>query len=220
MMRFSAILFNIVEQCNLRCRHCGFFRSERSGEMAETCLVRWAAQAIEYGIPQVIFTGGEPFTRPGLLRAGVSAVRSAGGKSGVFTNASWAAGVAEAVRVLEPLEGLSQLFVSTDLYHLESVPPERVRNAIEAALAVGIRNVVLCVSYTTEHDRSAVHGLFADLQDRSETSTCFKPLAFFNSASHAAPSSKAQTRPFPPWGATNFELIIFFPLWLYSCENI
>jgi hypothetical protein len=166
MMRFSAILFNIVEQCNLRCRHCGFFRSERSGEMAETCLVRWAAQAIEYGIPQVIFTGGEPFTRPGLLRAGVSAVRRAGGKSGVFTNASWAAGVAEAVRVLEPLEGLSELFVSTDLYHLESVPAERVRNAIEAALAAGIRNVVLCVSYTTERDRSAVHGLFADLQDR------------------------------------------------------
>jgi hypothetical protein len=60
---------------------------------------------------------------------------------------------------------VTHLFLSTDVYHLESVPPERVRNAIGAARAIGIPHVVLCISYTTDTDRNAVHGLFAAEQD-------------------------------------------------------
>jgi hypothetical protein len=41
---------------------------------------------------------------------------------------------------------------------------------------------------------------------RADTGICFRPAAFFFSASRAAPSSRQQVNPFPPWGGINFDI--------------
>src|ERR1044072_5655533 len=96
MMRFNAILFNIVEQCNIRCRHCGYADSVRAAVSTDDELCDWVAQAVDYGIPKIIFTGGEPFIRFNLLKRAVQTAYLRGGGSGIFTNSLWGKTVEEA----------------------------------------------------------------------------------------------------------------------------
>src|SRR4051794_23400768 len=88
-MRFSTMLFNIVEKCNIRCRHCGYGDSKRRGKIEHGDLASWVTQAVDYGVRQITFSGGEVFTDFELLRTGVLAVHAAGGNSGLFTNGLW-----------------------------------------------------------------------------------------------------------------------------------
>jgi len=165
-MKYNAILFNIVEQCNIRCRHCGYSDSPRHGQASEAELVEWVKQAVRYGIPEIIFTGGEPFTRYELLRAAVAAVASVSGRSGVFTNCSWAHSADIARTKLAELDSLKSLYLSCDKYHLEWVRVERVINVIAAALDLGMDHIVICITHANETDRSEVEQLFSAYRTR------------------------------------------------------
>lgn len=164
MMRFNAILFNIVEACNIRCRHCGYADSVRRGEVSHHDLVQWVRQAVEYRIPQIIFTGGEPFMRFELLRAGVEAVADCDGSSGVFTNSLWGTTVDDCRKVLSQLPRLTHLYLSCDRYHLEYVPAKNLLNIIEASQDFGVESIVVCITYTSEADRHHIAGLFDEVR--------------------------------------------------------
>ncbi|HYP29262.1 MAG TPA: radical SAM protein [Blastocatellia bacterium] len=160
MMRFNSILFNIVEQCNIRCRHCGYADSTREKECGDDELIDWVIQAVDYGFPQIIFTGGEPFLRFPLLKRGVEAVYLRGGSSGIFTNALWGKTLESARETLKQLPGLTHLYLSSDVYHLEFVPAQYILNVIAVARELSIPTVVICITYTSEEDKRDMTALF------------------------------------------------------------
>ncbi|MBL8150294.1 MAG: radical SAM protein [Blastocatellia bacterium] len=160
MMRFNAILFNIVEQCNIRCRHCGYADSKRAAVSEEDELIDWAIQAVEYGIPHIIFTGGEPFMQFPLLKRSVEAVHKHGGNSGVFTNSLWGKTLESARETIKQLPGLTHLYLSTDIYHLEFVPIENILNVISAARELSIPRVIICITHTSEEDKEMITSYF------------------------------------------------------------
>ncbi len=155
-MHFDAVLFNIVENCNIKCRHCGYADSDRNGIMTKAQLIDWVGQAIDYGISHVIFTGGEPFTKYDLLKAGMDTVFLKGGTTGIFTNGWWGKTYNHAFAMLQNLPSIKELYLSSDRYHLEFVPIENIFNVIFAAKNSGVESVTICITYTTEKEKKDI----------------------------------------------------------------
>jgi MoaA/NifB/PqqE/SkfB family radical SAM enzyme len=165
-MRFDSILIVLTEVCHVGCAHCGYIGSKRDREVEAPELVNWIEQMIAYGIPEIIFTGGEAFERYDILAAGVKQARQCGSKISVFTSSFWASSRTEAVRTLRGLDGLTKVYLSTDLYHQKRVPFSYVRNAVDAAIELGIPKINLNITYATEADRDYVAAQYADYGSR------------------------------------------------------
>jgi MoaA/NifB/PqqE/SkfB family radical SAM enzyme len=165
-MRFDSILIVLTEACHVGCAHCGYIGSKRDREVESPELENWIEQMISYGIPEIIFTGGEAFERYETLAAGVKRARECGAKISVFTSSFWASSREEAKRVLQGLNGLTKVYLSTDLYHQKRVPFAYVRNAIDAAIELGIPKINLNITFATEADRDYVAAQYADYGDR------------------------------------------------------
>lgn len=84
--RFTSILVSVTEGCHVGCAHCGFIGSTRDRETDPDELASWVASACEFGIPKMIFTGGEPFERFEVLRRGVVTAHEKGKFSTLFTS--------------------------------------------------------------------------------------------------------------------------------------
>jgi MoaA/NifB/PqqE/SkfB family radical SAM enzyme len=153
---FSSILVSVTEGCHVGCAHCGFIGSSRDRETDELELEDWVQQACEFGIPSIIFTGGEPFERYEVLRKGVLAAIERDVPSSVFTSSYWATSVHTAESMLSGLRGLRHLYLSTDAFHQRRVPYEYVHNVIAAADRLQIPEVTLCITYSTEVQRCEV----------------------------------------------------------------
>lgn len=160
-IRLKSILVSVTEACHVGCAHCGFIGSRRDREAGVADLTDWVGQICDYGVPLVIFTGGEPFERVNALRSAVAAATRRGTPSASFTSSFWATSVDTARDTLAGMEGLEGLYLSSDIYHQRRVPFERVHNVIDAAAALGIRNITICITYATEDDRLAVRGAYA-----------------------------------------------------------
>lgn len=157
-------------RCNLRCRHCLADSAPDTPpvgddgrlDLARADLLDWIAQAAGTGKVRVVsFTGGEPFLMYDCLTAGVERTAALGLGATVVTNAYWATSVARAWARLLPLRTLAMLKLSTDVFHEEFVPLERVANAIRAAQELGIPvQVKFC--YEADRERE-VAGLLVRL---------------------------------------------------------
>lgn len=165
-MRFDSILIVLTEVCHVGCQHCGYIGSKRDREVESWEVERWIEQMVAYGIPEIIFTGGEPFERYETLAAGVRRARECGVRISVFTSSFWATSPDETRRVLEGLKGLTKLYLSTDVYHQKRVPFQNVRNVVDAAIEMGIPNININITYATEADREYVASQYADYGDR------------------------------------------------------
>lgn len=137
---FQAILgVFLTNKCNIVCRHCGTKSSplETSHCNIQPLLNKLEA-AVKAGVVRGLhINGGEPF----LFRKDIQRLALEGKRLnilvGVNTNAFWATTVQEAADVLTDLPGITQLMISTDSYHEEYIPLERVKNAATAALRIG-----------------------------------------------------------------------------------
>lgn len=165
-MHFDSILIVLTEACHVGCAHCGYIGSKRDREVESPELENWIEQMISYGIPEIIFTGGEAFERYETLAAGVKRARECGAKISVFTSSFWATSREEAKKVLQGLNGLTKVYLSTDLYHQKRVPFAYVRNAIDAAIELGIPKINLNITFATEADRDYVAAQYADYGNR------------------------------------------------------
>lgn len=153
---FTSILVSVTEGCHVGCAHCGFIGSVRDRETDLRDLPDWIGQACAYGIPSIIFTGGEPFERYEALRQGVSTAHQYGVPSCVFTSSFWAVSVESAAHTLRELHGLRHLYLSTDTFHQRRVPYQNVHNVIAAADILDIPEITLCITYATDQERQAV----------------------------------------------------------------
>jgi Radical SAM superfamily len=165
---YSKILVSVTEICTVGCRHCGFIGSIRERQPAAHEIAQWVTQAADFGIPTIIFTGGEPFQRFSLLKAGVKAAAEHPAKPEVacFTSSFWGKDRATVDKFLDQLPGLTHFYLSTDVYHQEKVPASYVRNVIDGSLAHGVSNISLCITIGKDEEADQIRSLYADYGDR------------------------------------------------------
>ena len=74
LLQFSAdkkpvVVWNVTRRCNLKCVHCYSQSEDRdySGELNHEQGLALLDDLSEFGVPVVLFSGGEPLIRPDLL---------------------------------------------------------------------------------------------------------------------------------------------------------
>jgi pyruvate-formate lyase-activating enzyme len=130
----SQLCVIITEKCNIRCRHCISNSSPSCTEDLDLDVLRaFICEASQSEMVSSIgFSGGEPFLDTGRLERAVGFCTQYGLEATVTTNGFWASSVAAAKDLLIRLGGLSEVCLSTDAFHQEFVPVERIVNAIKA----------------------------------------------------------------------------------------
>lgn len=134
-------------KCSARCENCCF---ECSPNKTEKIPLEVAINHIEKvhslyeNIKIVVLTGGECFLDFGYLISLIKHINSLGMLSRVVTNAFWATNKGTALRMLTECHatGLNEINISTGDEHLEYVPLEYIKNAINSAVELGLTVVV------------------------------------------------------------------------------
>jgi MoaA/NifB/PqqE/SkfB family radical SAM enzyme len=155
-MQFTSVLISLTEICHVGCAHCGFIGAARDREVCPSDLAGWVKQVCEYEVPVIIFTGGEPFERFDCLLQGVETAEKAKTAAAVFTSSYWATSSDVARTTLQRLSGLKHLYLSSDPFHQRHIPYQNVFNVIEAALALPIPRITICITYGNEGERAEV----------------------------------------------------------------
>ncbi len=92
LLQFSAdkkpvVVFNVTRRCNLRCAHCYSQSTDRCGDGEMTTAQAFALldDLAAFGVPVVLFSGGEPLMRPDILDL-IARARSLGLRAVLSTN--------------------------------------------------------------------------------------------------------------------------------------
>ena len=143
-------------KCQVTCPHCIIEAGpHRKEEMLLSDAFNWIQQISDYRnsyIKVLALTGGEPFYNTDNLKKISAFGKTCGLFVSVITNAFWASTQEEAVSILKELQAINMLSISTDVYHIESIPFERVKNAIIAARKCDIPYTI-SVCTEDENDR-------------------------------------------------------------------
>jgi hypothetical protein len=148
---FSSIEIVVTSRCNIKCRHCIYdcqpFSTEQLSKSAIKNLIKQAAKLDS--LRSVIFTGGEAFLEYDSLVENIALCEDLGLESSVVTNGFWALDSQIANKKLKKLKGLRILNISTDSFHQEFVPVDRIRNIIKSCHELGVECIVR-VSYLND----------------------------------------------------------------------
>jgi organic radical activating enzyme len=137
LIKHRNLTLMLTYRCNAQCRECGTFSSphDKNDITLETAInsINWAH---ECGLPQVIFTGGEPSLRWDDLVKCVRHATSLGMSTRVVSNAQWAVTPEAAEKGIRELQeaGLGEINYSTGDEHVRFIPLPHVLNAIRAAV--------------------------------------------------------------------------------------
>ncbi len=154
----------LTYRCQVACQHCVVEAGpHRSEEVSLDVAVGWLHDIAKYRngyVRAVGFTGGEPFYDIAKLRILAELAETLGLAASAVTNAFWASDRETAMHVLQSLRAVKMLSISTDVYHQQAIPFERVANAIAAAEE-------FCVPYTVAvcTDSKADPGYLAVISD-------------------------------------------------------
>jgi len=135
----------VGRRCNARCEHCISFSGPKNHAQMEFGLMkRVIEQSAESGLQHLELTGGEPFLFRDQLEQILQMAYESGMSIGITTNSFWAKTIPAAEALLEKLKrlGLARLRFSIDRYHLNYIPFECVKNAVQAALKTDIKCIV------------------------------------------------------------------------------
>lgn len=144
-------------KCQASCPHCILEAGPgRNEEISLDDAFHWIEQAAAYRdgyIRMLSLTGGEPFYDIDRLYKISSFAQERGLLVSAVTNALWAETLEVAAETLSMLSSIKMISLSTDAYHQEFVPLERVMNALRAAKELGINcNIHICT--VNEHDQA------------------------------------------------------------------
>ncbi len=162
-MKISGLHILLTYQCTRECEHCFVWGGPRQrGVLSVEQIQQILNQAKDAGVETVYFEGGEPFIYYDVLVKGVQIAAEMGFTVGIVSNAYWAISVAKAVKYLQPFAGrLSDLTVSSDLYHCDEVLSEESQNAIVAAKWLKIPTGMISIAKPDE-DAAQTHGQVKD----------------------------------------------------------
>jgi MoaA/NifB/PqqE/SkfB family radical SAM enzyme len=132
----------VTYKCQVSCPHCVVEAGpHRKEEIRIRDAFDWIDQISQYRANYVrvlSLTGGEPFYSISKLKEISEFARDRGLVVACVTNGFWAVTKREATGVLKELRSISVISVSTDVYHLEQIPFQRVENAVSAARECGM----------------------------------------------------------------------------------
>jgi hypothetical protein len=117
-------------------------------------------QAEELGtVRSIYFEGGEPFLFYAVMLAGVRMAHERGFQTGIVSNSYWATSERDALEWLRPFKGLiSDLSISSDLFHADEEMSAQALNAQAAAKKLGIPIGVISIAQPADEEASGVEG--------------------------------------------------------------
>jgi MoaA/NifB/PqqE/SkfB family radical SAM enzyme len=182
-MKLSGLHILLTYQCNYECDHCFVWGSPwQTGTLTLAQIEDVLNQARDAGVTSIYFEGGEPFLYYAILNKAVHLAADMGFSVGIVSNSYWAISVADAVEWLRPLVGrVSDLSVSSDLYHCETCLGDRPQNAVVAAKWLGIPTGVISVAQP-EGAAKESHGQLG----KEESGVMYRGRAAEKLAPHAA----------------------------------
>ena len=170
------VVWNCTKRCNLKCKHCYSASNnqpapdELTDDEAKVMIDDLAA----FGAPVILFSGGEPLMRPGVIDL-ISYARAAGLRAVVSTNGNlidkpMAARLAEAglsyVGVsLDGLKDINDKFRGVDGAFDRALAG--IRNCLEAEVKVGLRFTL------NKHNVKDVSGIFDLIEAEGIPRVCF-----------------------------------------------
>jgi hypothetical protein len=148
-MELSGLHLLLTYQCTFECDHCFVWGSPfQTGTMTVKSIRQILSQGRELGrVRSIYFEGGEPFLYYPILVRGVEMAFQAGFQVGIVSNAFWATSLDDARLWLEPFAGkLSDLSVSSDLFHYNEKLSQQAQFASQAAGELGIPLGVISIA--------------------------------------------------------------------------
>jgi MoaA/NifB/PqqE/SkfB family radical SAM enzyme len=150
-------------KCQVTCPHCIIEAGpHRKEELTLKNAYHWIKEISNYrnGFIKVLaLTGGEPFINLDKLIKISSFAESHNLFVSAVTNAFWASTKEKGVEILKKVPAIKMISISTDIYHLHSIPFERVKNAIFAAREC---KLLYTVSICTEDENDESYKLILD----------------------------------------------------------
>lgn len=157
----------LTYQCNFECDHCFVWGSPQQSKtmtLADIRNILNQAKMME-SIEWIYFEGGEPFLYYPILVKAVQEANQMGFKIGIVSNSYWGNDIDDACVWLQPfLPGagidpmISDLSISSDLYHYDEKLSRYSNNSLEAAQKLGIPVGVISIAQPDTEDNSLVAG--------------------------------------------------------------
>lgn len=186
LLQFSAdkkpvVVWNCTRRCNLRCVHC-YSQSENRRYADELSTVEAAAMLDDlarFGVPVVLFSGGEPLLRPDLTVLLEKSI-SLGMRAVISTNGTL---ITDAVAARLKQVGLSYVGVSLDglkeandrfrgVRGAFDAAMRGIRCAMEAGIKVGLRFTI------TRRNADQIDGIFDLIRAQRIPRVCFYHLVY------------------------------------------
>jgi 12,18-didecarboxysiroheme deacetylase len=175
------VVWNVTRRCNLRCRHCYAQAEDREypGELTIKEALTMIDDFASFGVPVLLFSGGEPLLRKDLLKlakyATKKGIRTVLSTNGTLITPEMARQIREA--------GVSYVGVSLDGMESTNDRFRGVKGAFEDALD-GIRNcteegVRAGLRFTiTRHNYRDIPGIFDLVDEEKIKRVCFYHLVY------------------------------------------
>lgn len=175
------VVWNITRACNLNCVHCYAHATERAfeRELSTEEAITVLDDLAQFGVPVVLFSGGEPLVRPDLIDLASYAVKK-GMRAVISTNGTLI--TKEKAKELKKI-GLSYVGVSLD--GLEEVNDRfrkkkgafkaamnGIKNCLEVGLKVGLRFTI------SKLNKDQVAPVFDLLEEMNIPRACFYHLVY------------------------------------------
>lgn len=161
LMNLTGLHLLLTYQCTFECDHCFAWGSPwQSGTMTLATIRHILQQGKDLGtVKTIYFEGGEPFLYYATLLAGVRLAVEMGFEAGIVTNVYWATSEEDALVWLKPMAGLlSNLTISSDLFHYSEKVSRQAHNAQAAAATLGIPLGMISIARPDVIDAATVVG--------------------------------------------------------------
>jgi 12,18-didecarboxysiroheme deacetylase len=186
LLQFSAdkrpvVVWNVTRQCNLKCVHCYAHAKATTGhnELTTAQGKTLIDDLAQFGVPVLLFSGGEPLVRPDLPELAAYAVQN-GMRAVISTNGTLI--TAETARILKDI-GLSYVGISLD--GMEDINDrfrgvkgafvsalEGIKNCQAAGIKVGLRFTI------NKFNVGEISNIFKLIEDMDIPRVCFYHLVY------------------------------------------
>jgi len=186
MLQFSSdkkpvVVWNTTRRCNLKCRHC-YSESQNKmydGEMSTVEAVSFIDGLADFGVPVLLFSGGEPIMRPDLFEL-VAHARSRQIRAVISTNGTL---INDSVALKLHDAGLSYVGVSLDGLSARHDEFRGVQGAFDRALqsirACRDAGVKVGLRFTiTRENADQIPGIFELIEQEKIPRICFYHLVY------------------------------------------
>ena len=175
------VVWNITQRCNLHCAHCyaSSMDKEYEGELTTAEGLAMLDDLAEYGVPTVLFSGGEPMLRPDLLELAHAAsdrgMRTVLSTNGTKIDDEQAAGLADAgfSYVGISLDGIGKMH---DNIRGKAGAFEAALSGIEACQGKGLRTGIRFTVH--KKNRAELGQIFELAEEKGVNRLCIYHLAY------------------------------------------